>query len=700
MNHLQLDLGGPPASFDSATTKGSPGKSTLTSRLGATRILRVAEPAGPRDGNGVAADAEAVVERASSSSGAALPTHLQRQFEGSLGADLSGVRVHTGAASQDAAQAVGAKAYTVGQDIHFGAGTYQPDDPFGMHLLAHEVAHTVQQAGGAPHRQHKLEVSTPGDAAEHEADRAADAMVRGLAAEVSGGGRGVARIATAYSKDDDVKKLPPAPAFAAADGSFGLMATGVEASMKGDAAAVVPSPESGFKGSMLNLAAARDHAEGSRVYYDTHKPSAWNPFDSARQNPALAATAKADAEWATGMMGDVRVAGSATGSWVGLLNDGNRAWATLVKHARAMSIEVTNPEEKGILGDTKRGDQQIDKVELGGAGNELASLAKKAGLKAPDTSAYQRAMQDYNAARNELGPEQQTVITQLIPTNIGAIKEKKKAAEDEKEKWETIATAADTFEKGLTVAFSGAAFLEGEMGALGTKEVAGEATLDSPAGIDPADVVSKGHGVLAKGIELRLAAIQGQIAAYDANLKSYATVAEAMALKGSVGRLQNALVKLKLKAQNVEAEQARMQVAFREFGKTIDEALIKKGALPKGSKNASEAAGLLAALRTAQTTTDGAAQSLASGGTADLGVLYGGLATDASTRRADQTGGDGRRDGRSAVFGIEAGRWGAAHAAVTSIGGAIARRQQQIAALERSFLSQFSGASGGTDSIK
>ncbi|MBK9035091.1 MAG: DUF4157 domain-containing protein [Myxococcales bacterium] len=197
---------------DIAPSKGGPGKSSLTSRLtpAPQMVFRVADPetaralgeslsgggrvriqreaagaVGDRDGNGVAGDAEAAVERAATSSGSALPASLQRQFEGSLGADLSSVRVHTGGASAQAAHAVGAKAYTVGQDIHFAAGRYQPEDPFGMHLLAHEVAHTVQQSGGAQRRQHKLEVSTPHDAAEHEADRAADAMVRGEAASVA-----------------------------------------------------------------------------------------------------------------------------------------------------------------------------------------------------------------------------------------------------------------------------------------------------------------------------------------------------------------------------------------------------------------------------------------------------------------------------------------------------------------------------------
>jgi hypothetical protein len=152
------------------------------------RVFRLAnELARTRDRNGVAPGADAALVRAASTFGAPLPAHLRKKFEAALGADLSGVRVHTGAESAAAAEAVGAHAYTEGQDIHFAEGRYAPDDPFGLHLLAHEVAHTVQQSGGAPDHQNKLEVSTPGDALEVEADRAADAMIAGQPAAVSGG---------------------------------------------------------------------------------------------------------------------------------------------------------------------------------------------------------------------------------------------------------------------------------------------------------------------------------------------------------------------------------------------------------------------------------------------------------------------------------------------------------------------------------
>jgi hypothetical protein len=140
-----------------------------------------------RDANGVAEGAPSAVSAAPRSGGAALPGELKHQFEGSLGTNLSDVRVHTGAESTQAASAVGAKAYAVGQDIHFAEGQYEPSTAAGQRLLAHEVAHTVQQRGGTPRQQNKLEVSTPQDGAEHEADQAADAMIAGAPASVTTG---------------------------------------------------------------------------------------------------------------------------------------------------------------------------------------------------------------------------------------------------------------------------------------------------------------------------------------------------------------------------------------------------------------------------------------------------------------------------------------------------------------------------------
>jgi hypothetical protein len=202
----------------------APGRVPATTRISRAPsvVYRVADVAAARvpadavasrDQNGVAVGADALVGRAASSSGAPLPDDLLARFEYSLGADLSSVRIHTGAESATAASAVGAKAYTVGQDIHFGEGKYVPSDPFGLHLLAHEVAHTVQQQGAAAVRQHKLEVSAPGDGAEIEADRAADAMVAGQRIDVAGGSRGLDRKLMRVPVSTDKEKAAKIAAF-------------------------------------------------------------------------------------------------------------------------------------------------------------------------------------------------------------------------------------------------------------------------------------------------------------------------------------------------------------------------------------------------------------------------------------------------------------------------------------------------------
>src|SRR5262245_14936740 len=85
-----------PEVSESAATP-APGKRTTTQLLQR------------RASAGVAPEADAAVERAAASSGTPLPGGLRAQFESSLATDLSGVRIHTGAASADAARALGAR---------------------------------------------------------------------------------------------------------------------------------------------------------------------------------------------------------------------------------------------------------------------------------------------------------------------------------------------------------------------------------------------------------------------------------------------------------------------------------------------------------------------------------------------------------------------------------------------------------------
>ena len=98
-------------------------------------------------------------------------------MEPRFGHDFGDVRVHTDAAAVRTARAVGARAYTVGPDVVFGHGQFRPDNAAGQRLIAHELAHVIQQrAGGVPFAALPRTVSSPSDAAEREADRVADAV--------------------------------------------------------------------------------------------------------------------------------------------------------------------------------------------------------------------------------------------------------------------------------------------------------------------------------------------------------------------------------------------------------------------------------------------------------------------------------------------------------------------------------------------
>ncbi len=112
------------------------------------------------------------------SAGSPLSPDVRSFMEERFGRDFGGVRVHTGPQAERSADAIGARAYTVGQSIAFNRGEYQPHTPRGRHLIAHELAHSVQQAGV----QRAGAVPLAGSSEAHleaEADRAADRVLVG-----------------------------------------------------------------------------------------------------------------------------------------------------------------------------------------------------------------------------------------------------------------------------------------------------------------------------------------------------------------------------------------------------------------------------------------------------------------------------------------------------------------------------------------
>jgi Domain of unknown function (DUF4157) len=132
-----------------------------------------APEAGPQ---GLAA-APPIVQEVLRSPGQPLEAPTRSFFETRFGHDFSQVRVHTDAKAADSTLAVNALAYTVGRDVVFSTGRFAPGKGEGRNLLAHELAHVVQQRpGGGP--------MTGGDATllEAEADGAAKQLAQGATA--------------------------------------------------------------------------------------------------------------------------------------------------------------------------------------------------------------------------------------------------------------------------------------------------------------------------------------------------------------------------------------------------------------------------------------------------------------------------------------------------------------------------------------
>ena len=155
LEHLERHADFEPASEHASQRGVSPGKRSLTAQLAQS------QPA------------------VAGSAGQTLPSQLRQPLERSYNVNLGGVRIHDDSPAAAAADTLDASAFTSGSDIYFGAGEYQPTSSAGAHLVAHEVAHTVQQGGVAAKLRPGVlsSVLSSTDHSEKEADAAADAAL-------------------------------------------------------------------------------------------------------------------------------------------------------------------------------------------------------------------------------------------------------------------------------------------------------------------------------------------------------------------------------------------------------------------------------------------------------------------------------------------------------------------------------------------
>src|SRR5262249_3120751 len=113
-----------------------------TTRTGSS--IQAQRTTGSRRG---AIDAPPSVDATLAGPATALSPVVRADMERRFGCDFSDVRVHADDAAARSSRDVSAHAYTVGRDIVFGAGRFAPSTREGRHLIAHELAHVVQQGG-------------------------------------------------------------------------------------------------------------------------------------------------------------------------------------------------------------------------------------------------------------------------------------------------------------------------------------------------------------------------------------------------------------------------------------------------------------------------------------------------------------------------------------------------------------------------
>ena len=126
-----------------------------------------------------------------SGGGSPLDEGTRGSMEAAFGRSFDDVRVHTDAEASRSAESVGANAYTVGSDVVFRSGHYDPGSEAGQRTIAHELTHVVQQSQGAVDGADApggIRVSSPSDRFEQAADRHADQVMASGGTSAADGG--------------------------------------------------------------------------------------------------------------------------------------------------------------------------------------------------------------------------------------------------------------------------------------------------------------------------------------------------------------------------------------------------------------------------------------------------------------------------------------------------------------------------------
>ena len=139
-----------------------------------------------RDGGAQQVDYPEAIQ-AQLGSGHSLDGGVKSRMESAFGHDFSRVRVHADARAAELSASLNARAFTIGSDVAFGAGEYQPGSLIGDALLAHELAHVVQQGGANPAAMPMQK----GEAGQNPLEEDADLSAVSAVVSLWGGAKGI-----------------------------------------------------------------------------------------------------------------------------------------------------------------------------------------------------------------------------------------------------------------------------------------------------------------------------------------------------------------------------------------------------------------------------------------------------------------------------------------------------------------------------
>lgn len=174
---------------EAGTTTGRVNAPPAAAHLDAASVMHLQRTAGNAGVVQMLADEQAEQSQASpvhdvigKGGGAPLDDSTRATMESTFGQDFGDVRLHTDAKASASAEAVGANAYTVGNDVVFRSGHFDASSPTGQRTIAHELTHVVQQRSGpvdGTEAPGGIRLSDPDDRFERAADHTADQVVSG-----------------------------------------------------------------------------------------------------------------------------------------------------------------------------------------------------------------------------------------------------------------------------------------------------------------------------------------------------------------------------------------------------------------------------------------------------------------------------------------------------------------------------------------